>query len=69
MHSPDSTYEEGFADALKRICERPVRTIYFGHGAPLTAECNDRLRQSFEIVNKSVKRGRGMLTKKKEGMS
>ena len=69
VHSPDSTYEEGFADALKRICERPVRTIYFGHGAPLTAECNDRLRQSFEIVNKSVKRGRGMLTKKKEGMS
>ena len=61
VHASDSTYEKGFAEALERICARPVRTIYFGHGAPLQAECNTRLRQSIEIVNKSVKRGCGML--------
>jgi glyoxylase-like metal-dependent hydrolase (beta-lactamase superfamily II) len=61
VNSADGTYEEGFAAALERICARNVRAIYFGHGAPLLADCNVRLRWSLEIVNKSVKRDCGML--------
>jgi glyoxylase-like metal-dependent hydrolase (beta-lactamase superfamily II) len=61
VHDSDSTYEEDFAAALEKICARNIRTIYFGHGAPLVADCNARLQRSLEIVNKSVKRGCGML--------
>ncbi len=50
IHSGDGTYEDDFAAALEKICARDVRTIYFGHGAPLTADCNHRLRRSLEIV-------------------
>jgi glyoxylase-like metal-dependent hydrolase (beta-lactamase superfamily II) len=61
IHSSDSTYEECSAAALEKICPRDVRAIYFGHGAPLLGDCKIRLRRSLEIVNKSVKRGRGLL--------
>jgi glyoxylase-like metal-dependent hydrolase (beta-lactamase superfamily II) len=61
VHSSDGTYEESFAAAFEKICARNVRAIYFGHGAPLLEDCNVRLRWSWEIVNKSVRRGSGML--------
>jgi len=44
--SPAGTYEEGFCAALDKLCARDVRRIYFGHGAPLTERCNERLRES-----------------------
>ena len=40
------TYEAGFLVALEKLCARDVRRIYFGHGAPLTQRCNERLRES-----------------------
>jgi glyoxylase-like metal-dependent hydrolase (beta-lactamase superfamily II) len=40
------TYEAGFLSALEKLCAREVRRIYFGHGAPLTERCNERLRES-----------------------
>jgi glyoxylase-like metal-dependent hydrolase (beta-lactamase superfamily II) len=61
VNSADGTYEESFAAALERICARDVRAIYFGHGAPLLADCNVRLQRSLEIVTKSVKRECGLL--------
>ncbi|MGO9240171.1 MAG: MBL fold metallo-hydrolase [Bryobacteraceae bacterium] len=44
--SPTGTYEAGFLEALEKLCARDVRRIYFGHGAPLTEHCNERLRES-----------------------
>src|ERR1039458_8769190 len=44
--SPTGTYESGFLAALEKLCARDVRRIYFGHGAPLTEHCNQRLRES-----------------------
>jgi glyoxylase-like metal-dependent hydrolase (beta-lactamase superfamily II) len=44
--SPTGTYEAGFVTALEKLCARDVRRIYFGHGAPLTECCNERLRES-----------------------
>ena len=44
--SPTGTYEAGFVAALDKLCARDVRRIYFGHGAPLTERCNQRLRES-----------------------
>lgn len=65
-HSSEGSYEADYAAALEKICERDIQTIYFGHGEPLTADCNTRLRCSLEIVNESVKRGRGMLNTTKK---
>ena len=44
--SPAETHEAGFLAALEKLCARDVRRIYFGHGAPLTERCNERLRES-----------------------
>jgi glyoxylase-like metal-dependent hydrolase (beta-lactamase superfamily II) len=44
--SPTGTYETGFLQALDKICARDVRSIYFGHGDPLTEHCSERLRES-----------------------
>lgn len=66
VHSSKGTYEQSYAAAFEKICARNIRTIYFGHGAPLVADCNKRLRQSLEIVNNSVKHGRGTLNTTKK---
>ena len=44
--SATGTYEADFLAALEKVCARDVRTIYFGHGPPLTECCNERLRES-----------------------
>ena len=44
--SSTGTYETAFIGALEKLCARDVRRIYFGHGAPLTERCNQRLRES-----------------------
>lgn len=66
LHSSDGTYEEDYAVALEKLCTLKIRTIYFGHGAPLVADCNNRLRLSLEIVNKSMNRGCGTLNTAKK---
>jgi glyoxylase-like metal-dependent hydrolase (beta-lactamase superfamily II) len=32
IRSSDGSYEDGFARILARLCQREIRTIYFGHG-------------------------------------
>jgi glyoxylase-like metal-dependent hydrolase (beta-lactamase superfamily II) len=44
--SPERSYEAGFIAALDRLCACDVRRVYFGHDAPLTERCNERLRES-----------------------
>jgi glyoxylase-like metal-dependent hydrolase (beta-lactamase superfamily II) len=51
--SPDGTYEAGFLAALEKICARDVRRIYFGHGPPLTEQCNERLRETQRMATGS----------------
>jgi glyoxylase-like metal-dependent hydrolase (beta-lactamase superfamily II) len=55
--SPGGTYEAGFLAALDKLCERDVRRIYFGHGAPLTERCNARLRESQRMAAGSLSAG------------
>ena len=52
--SPTGTYETGFLVALEKLCARDVRRIYFGHGAPLTEGCNQRLRESHSMAAGSL---------------
>ena len=51
------TYEDGFLAALEKLCCREVRTIYFGHGAPLTERCNEKLRDSQKMAGNCRKGG------------
>jgi glyoxylase-like metal-dependent hydrolase (beta-lactamase superfamily II) len=55
--SPTGTYEAGFVAALEKLCARDVRRIYFGHGAPLTERCNQRLRESLRMAAGSLPAG------------
>jgi glyoxylase-like metal-dependent hydrolase (beta-lactamase superfamily II) len=51
--SSGDTHEAGFLAALAKLCARDVRRIYFGHGAPLTEHCNERLRESLKMAGGS----------------
>jgi glyoxylase-like metal-dependent hydrolase (beta-lactamase superfamily II) len=53
VNSQDATYEAGFVAALTRLAALPVKTIYFGHGGPLTDGCGERLAASLQNVERS----------------
>ena len=57
--SATGTYEPEFLAALQKVCARDVRTIYFGHGPPLTENCNERLRESQRMAAGSGGGGAG----------
>lgn len=50
INSEGSKYEPGFVQALEYICQKDIRTIYFGHGTPLNRDCNKTLRRSLQYV-------------------
>lgn len=53
IHSPGNSYESGFIKALEYICRKNINTIYFGHGSPLTRNCNEILQETLQNVRKS----------------
>jgi glyoxylase-like metal-dependent hydrolase (beta-lactamase superfamily II) len=57
VNGTGATYEPGFVAAIRRIAALPVRTIYFGHGQPLTEGCRDRLAVSLSNVERSNRGG------------
>ena len=50
IRSTDGTYEDRFVAALERLCRLDVRTIYFGHGEPLTVNPRNALLSSLRNV-------------------
>jgi len=52
--STDGSYEQDFIQALKRLCRKDVKAVYFGHGDPLFDDCNARLRSSLRNVRKAI---------------
>ena len=53
IHSPGGNYESGFVKSLEYICRKNINTIYFGHGNPLTQNCNEMLQETLHNVRKS----------------
>jgi glyoxylase-like metal-dependent hydrolase (beta-lactamase superfamily II) len=53
IRSSGGSYQERFVRALKRLCRKNIRTIYFGHGAPLTENVLETLRHSLQNVMKT----------------
>ena len=54
IESAGGTYENGFISAMEKLCRKNVRTIYFGHGDPLSVNCNKRIRASLRRVRESI---------------
>jgi glyoxylase-like metal-dependent hydrolase (beta-lactamase superfamily II) len=50
IRSTTGTYEDRFVAALERLCRLDVRTIYFGHGEPLSANPRSTLLASLRNV-------------------
>ena len=46
IRSTDQLHEARFLDALERLCSKDVRTIYFGHGDPITQNALQTLKES-----------------------
>ena len=57
IRAPGGSYQEGFINALKRLCRRNVRTIYFGHGAPQQENVLKTLRYSLQNTMKPEHEG------------
>ena len=62
IRSPGGSYEEKFENIMESICQRDIRTIYFGHGSPLTQGCNKALRESLANIRKSQIIRKGVIT-------
>lgn len=53
IRTPGGSYQERFVLALKRLCSKNIRTIYFGHGPALQENALEALRNSLRNVLKS----------------
>ena len=51
--SNDSKHEAGFVNALREICQRDVRQIYFGHGEPVVEGVRGMLLESLANVREA----------------
>lgn len=50
IRSSEQTYDARFSQALRRLCTIQVRTIYFGHGDPLTEGAQQTLAESWRNI-------------------
>ena len=57
VRSADGAYEDDFYQAMKSLCARDIRTIYFGHGDPVTQNVQHLLRQSLRNIRESMRKG------------
>lgn len=53
IQSAGGSYEEGFVRALERLRRKDIRSIYFGHGEPVSNDCNKRIYNSLKLVRGS----------------
>lgn len=58
VRSGGGGYEEGFVKAMKNICQRNVKEIYFGHGDPICQGAQSLLMDSLKNIrgaNRKIK--------------
>ena len=58
VNSVGGDYDEAFVTVLERLCVLPIRTIYLGHGDPLTTNCRAQLERTLANVVESRRRFR-----------
>ena len=57
IRTPGGSYQDRFIKALKQLCRRNIRTIYFGHGEPQRVNVMETLRYSLKNAMKSEYEG------------
>jgi glyoxylase-like metal-dependent hydrolase (beta-lactamase superfamily II) len=56
VRSEGGGYEEGFVKAMKNICQRDVKEIYFGHGDPIRQGAHSLLLSSLKNIRGANRR-------------
>jgi glyoxylase-like metal-dependent hydrolase (beta-lactamase superfamily II) len=56
INTDDQVYGDRYLAALERMAAKPIETIYFGHGDPLSERCNDRLQRSVGHLRRAAGR-------------
>lgn len=51
IRTPNNTYNETYVKIMERLSKLDVRTVYFGHGAPLTAGAKAAIQESFANIS------------------
>jgi len=54
IRSAGGAYEADFVQALKGLCQRNIRKIYFGHGEPILQDAQAILLESLKNVRNSL---------------
>lgn len=55
IQSFGGSYDSKFANIMEDLCKRPIRTIYPGHGRPLTRNVRSLLEESLLNIRRSFK--------------
>ncbi len=53
IRTPDQVHEEGFIRLIRRLVDREIRTIYPGHGEPITGICNKMIGNTLRNITGS----------------
>lgn len=57
IRTDEGSYEDDFIDAFARLCQRDIKTIYLGHGAPITTGAQQILRKSLNHMRNARSAG------------
>ena len=58
----DSWHENDFINALKRLCQKKVKSIYFGHGDPVLSGGHSLLIESLSNIRKGARKNNPFLS-------
>lgn len=50
IRTSDSTYDDAFMTAFRKVAALDIKTIYFGHGPPMTENCNSNIKSSLKVL-------------------
>ncbi len=53
VRSPGGSYEDDFVSALTKLSKKNIKSIYFGHGEPMSENCNRVIREALKNVRNS----------------
>jgi glyoxylase-like metal-dependent hydrolase (beta-lactamase superfamily II) len=55
IRTEDGTYEYNYISAIENLASKRIKTIYPGHGLPITENCNEIIRNSLANIKKSMR--------------
>jgi glyoxylase-like metal-dependent hydrolase (beta-lactamase superfamily II) len=62
IHGSNGCYEEDFINALKKLCQKKIEVIYFGHGDPVLSDGHSLLIESLSNIRNGTKKNNHFLS-------